>query len=84
MSSLDLNSLKPSKVVDARGTSCPGPLMDTKIAIATIPVGGVLETMSSDEGTMKDIPVWARATGQEFLGVINEPVYDRIFVRRQK
>ena len=84
MSSLDLNSLRPAKVVDARGTSCPGPLMDTKIAIATIPMGGVLETMSSDEGTKNDIPVWARATGQEFLGVINEPGYDRIFVRRLK
>ena len=84
MSSLDLNSLRPAKVVDARGTSCPGPLMDTKIAIATIPMGGILETMSSDEGTKKDIPVWARATGQEFLGVINEPGYDRIFVRRLK
>ena len=84
MSSLDLSGIKANKVVDARGTSCPGPLMDTKIAIATIPLGGILETMSSDEGTRRDIPVWAKATGQEFLGVISEPGYDRIFVRRLK
>jgi TusA-related sulfurtransferase len=84
VSSLDLKTVKVAKVVDARGTSCPGPLLDTKIAVTTIPLGAVVETMSSDEGSKADIPVWARATGQEFLGVINEPGYDRIFVRRLK
>jgi TusA-related sulfurtransferase len=84
MSSANLAEVKADKVVDARGTSCPGPLLDTKIAISTVPVGGVVETMSSDEGSKADIPVWARATGQQFLGVISEPGYDRIFVRRLK
>lgn len=84
MSSLDLSAIKANKVVDARGTSCPGPLLDTKIAITTIPVHGIVETMSSDEGSKADIPVWAKATGQEFLGVVSEPGYDRIFVRRLK
>lgn len=84
MSSLDLSEIRANKVVDARGTSCPGPLLDTKIAITTVPVGGIVETMSSDEGSKADIPVWAKATGQEFLGVISEPGYDGIFVRRLK
>ena len=84
MSSIDLSTVKANKVVDARGTSCPGPLLDTKIAITTIPVGAIVETMSSDEGSKADIPVWAKATGQEFLGVVSEAGYDRIFVRRKK
>lgn len=84
MSSLNLSAIKADKVVDARGTSCPGPLLDTKIAITIIPVGGVVETMSSDEGSKADIPVWAKSTGQEFLGVVSEAGYDRIFVRRRK
>lgn len=84
MSSLDLTTIKADKVVDARGTSCPGPLLDTKIAISTIPVGGIIETMSSDEGSKADIPIWAKSTGQEFLGVVSEAGYDRIFVRRLK
>lgn len=84
MSATNLATLKADKVVDARGTSCPGPLLDTKIAITSVPVGGVVETMSSDEGSKADIPVWARATGQEFLGAISEAGYDRIFVRRLK
>ena len=84
MSSVDLATIKANKVVDARGTSCPGPLLDTKIAISTVPIGGVIETMSSDEGSKADIPVWAKATGQEFLGVVSEAGYDRILVRRLK
>ena len=84
MQSTDLKNLKSDKIVDARGTSCPGPLLETKKAMTSVPVGGVLETLSSDEGTQRDIPVRAKATGQEFRGVINEPVYDRIFVRRLK
>ena len=84
MSSLNLAEIKANKVVDARGTSCPGPLLDTKIAISTVPIGGIVETMSSDEGSKADIPVWAKATGQEYLGVVSEAGYDRIFGRRRK
>ena len=84
MSQPDLKNLKSDKIVDARGTSCPGPLLETKKAMTSVQVGGVLETLSSDEGTQRDIPIWAKATGQEFLGVVNEPGYDRIFVRRLK
>ena len=84
MSATDLSTVKADKVVDARGTSCPGPLLDTKIAITTIPLGGIVETMSSDEGSKADIPVWAKATGQEYLGFVSEAGYDRIFVRRKK
>ena len=82
--SINLAEVKANKVVDARGTSCPGPLLDTKIAMSTVPIGGIIETMSSDEGSKADIPVWAKATGQEFLGAVSEAGYDRIFVRRLK
>ncbi len=83
MQETELRALK-TKVVDARGTSCPGPLLETKKAIVGLPVGGVLETLSSDEGTKADIPMWAKKTGQEFLGILGESGYDRIFVRRLK
>ncbi len=76
--------MKADKVVDARGTSCPGPLLETKKAIATIPVGAVLETISSDAGTKADIPVWSKKMGHEYLGSIEECGYWRIFVRRKK
>jgi tRNA 2-thiouridine synthesizing protein A len=84
MSEEELRKIKPDKVVDARGTSCPGPLLAAKRAISEVPVGGVLEVLSSDPGTKRDLPLWARKMGHEFLGVIEEPGYWRIFVRRKK
>jgi len=80
----ELKKLKVDKVVDARGTSCPGPLLAAKRAITEVPVGGVMEVLSSDPGTKRDLPLWAKKVGHEFLGVLEEPGYWRIFVRRKK
>ena len=52
MNASELNSLEVNKVVDARGTACPGPLLEAKRAMADVPKnGGILEVLSSDEGT---------------------------------
>ena len=52
----ELKSLKADKVVDARGMARPGPLLEAKKAITVVTVGGVMEVLSSDEGTNNDIP----------------------------
>ncbi len=80
----ELRKLKADKVVDARGTSCPGPLLAAKRAIAEVPVGGILEVLSSDPGTKRDLPLWAKKAGHEFLGVLEEPGYWRLFIKRMK
>lgn len=80
----DLKTLKPAKTVDARGTACPGPLLEAKRAMAAVPKNEILEVMSSDKGTNDDIPMWAKKTGHEYLGNIEEPGYWRLFVRRSK
>ncbi len=82
--SVDPNTLKIDKMVDARGTACPGPLLEAKRAIAAVPVGGVLEVMSADSGTAEDIPLWAKKVGHEFLGTVEEAGYWRLFVKRGK
>jgi tRNA 2-thiouridine synthesizing protein A len=82
--SLDLSTLTVNKTVDARGTACPGPLLEAKRAIASIPLGGVMEVLSSDAGTREDIPLWAKKVGHEFLGDAEEPGYWRLFVKRGK
>ena len=84
LSDEELRKLKSDKVVDARGTACPGPLLAAKRAISEVPVGGVLEVWSSDPGTKRDLPLWAQKMGHESLGTIEEPGYSRIFVRRKK
>lgn len=80
----ELKNLKVGKQVDARGTACPGPLLEAKRAMASVPMGGILEILSSDEGTNEDIPLWSKKVGHEYLGNIEEASYWRIFVRKGK
>jgi TusA-related sulfurtransferase len=47
-------------------------------------MGGIMEVLSSDEGTNDDIPLWANKVGHEYLGNISEAGYWRIFVKRNK
>ena len=81
----ELEDLTPDQVVDARGSACPGPLLEAKKGIGSVSVGGVVEIRSSDRGSRADIPVWADNVGHEYLGFLEaEEGYDRIFVRRGK
>jgi TusA-related sulfurtransferase len=83
MNSEELRALNTDMVVDARGTACPGPLLEAKRAMAKVPKGGgVLEVLSSDAGTNEDIPLWANKVKHEYLGNIEEAGYWRLFVRR--
>jgi len=84
MSDLDLNSIQVSATIDARGSACPGPLLEAKKGIGKVKVGEVLEVLSGDAGTRTDIPAWAGKVGHEFLGVLEADGYDRLFVRRKK
>jgi tRNA 2-thiouridine synthesizing protein A len=84
MQAPSLSGLKVDKVVDARGTACPGPLLEAKRAIAEVPMRGIMAVLSSDEGTVTDVPLWAKKVGHEYLGTVAEAGVWRIFVRRMK
>ncbi len=84
MSDVDLTTLQAAKVVDARGSACPGPLLEAKKGIGAIKVGEVLEIWSGDANTKNDIPRWADKVGHDFLGALEAEGYDRLFLRRNK
>ena len=84
MTDFDPSSVQPAKVVDARGSACPGPLLEAKKAIGTVSVGQTIEVLSGDASTKNDIPKWAQKVGHEFLGTATGDGYDRIFVTRRK
>ncbi len=84
MTDTDLSNIQAAKVVDARGSACPGPLLEAKKGIGTVAVGEVLEIWSGDANTKKDIPQWARKVGHEYLGYVEAEGYDRIFIKRLK
>jgi TusA-related sulfurtransferase len=85
MEAEELTQLEAAKVVDARGSACPGPLLEAKKGIGAIKVGEVLEIWSGDERTKQDIPKWSKKVGHDFLGHMTaEGGYDRIFIKRAK
>lgn len=84
MGEIDLNTIEPSNVVDARGVSCPGPLLEAKKGIGNVKVGETLEILSNDPGSRDDIPKWAKKVGHEYHGFLSVDGADRIFVTRKK
>ncbi len=84
MEAAELERIQAAKVVDARGTACPGPLLEAKKAIGTVSVGQTIEVWSGDPSTKNDLPKWAAKVGHEFLGALEADGYDRMFVVRRK
>ena len=80
----DLNQIEAARIVDARGSACPGPLLEAKKGIGTIAVGEILEIWSADANTKNDIPRWCQKVGHEFLGELVADGYDRLFIKRSK
>jgi TusA-related sulfurtransferase len=82
MTQEELLALTITKSVDARGTACPGPLLAAKKAIAEIGPGDIMEILSADEGTRKDIPKWANKKGHEYLGTAEESGFFKIYMKK--
>ncbi len=80
----ELKVTKADTVVDARGTSCPGPILAAKKAIGKVPVGGVMEVMATDSGTLKDLPAWSKKMGHDYLGHFDDAGYLRLFLKKMK
>ena len=80
----ELEALTAAKVIDARGAACPGPLLEAKKGMGTVPVGSLLEIWSTDPGTKSDISAWSGKVGHTFLGTLAADGYDRVFVIRGK
>ncbi|HWI65718.1 MAG TPA: sulfurtransferase TusA family protein [Symbiobacteriaceae bacterium] len=72
------------KVVDARGSHCPGPMMELIRAIKSAAVGETIAVWTSEAGSKKDIPLWCQKAGQEFVGVTQCDGYEEITVKKVK
>ena len=56
-----------TRTVDARGQSCPGPLVTLARALKDAAGGDVFELLATDPGSRSDVPSWATLTGNELL-----------------
>ena len=60
------------KIVDAKNTFCPGPLMELIANMKQAEVGDELVVLSTDEGSANDIPEWINKVGHEVLETSEE------------
>ena len=60
-------TLQTTTQLDARGLSCPMPIVKTAQAIKTIASGELIEVLATDPGSVKDFAAWSRSTGNELV-----------------
>jgi tRNA 2-thiouridine synthesizing protein A len=53
--------------VDARGQSCPGPLVALAKALKVAAAGDLLELLATDPGSRSDVSSWAEISGNELI-----------------
>lgn len=73
-----------NKVIDARGSFCPGPLMELITYMKQASVGDTLELLSTDEGSAADVPEWVAKVGHEMLGSENVDGVWHLKIRKAK
>ena len=65
-----------TKVVDAKGLSCPMPVLLAKRAADEVEAGNVIRIEATDAGSKSDIPSWTNDMGYELLSSETEgPIY---------
>jgi tRNA 2-thiouridine synthesizing protein A len=53
--------------LDARGLLCPMPIVKTAKAMKELAPGQVLKLLSTDRGSVTDVPAWTETTGNELV-----------------
>jgi tRNA 2-thiouridine synthesizing protein A len=71
-----------SITVDARGQSCPGPLVTLHKALKGAERGDLLELLATDPGARSDVPSWAKLSGNELLEADEDDGVLRFVIRK--
>lgn len=75
--------LEIAALVDARGLSCPMPIVRTAQAIRPLAPGAIVEVLATDPGSQRDFVAWCRSTGHELIERGTEGSVHRFVIRRK-
>ncbi len=70
------------RTLDAKGLSCPMPLLRTKKEIDKISSGQVLEILGTDPGSRNDLPGWCERSGHEFMGEKEDSGFYHFYIKK--
>jgi|GraSoiStandDraft_58_1057296.scaffolds.fasta_scaffold497559_2 tRNA 2-thiouridine synthesizing protein A len=68
--------------LDARGISCPMPIVRTSQAMKGLALGDTLEVLATDRGALSDFPAWCETTGNELLDQSQDDGVFRFVLRK--
>jgi tRNA 2-thiouridine synthesizing protein A len=77
-----MSEFTPNRTLDAKGLKCPMPVVKTSKEIKNIEVGGILEVLATDPGSMADITAWTKSTGNELLKTEKDEGVLKFYIRR--
>jgi tRNA 2-thiouridine synthesizing protein A len=78
-----MSVIEITQTVDARGLSCPLPIVRTAQAAKALPSGAVIEVLATDAGSVKDFAAWCKATGNELVEQTVDAGIFRFVIRRK-
>ncbi len=70
------------KTIDATGLLCPMPSVKTALALEQMELGQILEVITDDPVSKRDLPAWAQNTGNELLEIKEEDKAIKIYLRK--
>ena len=74
--------VKGDLTLDAKGLSCPMPLLRTKKEIGKLKSGEILEILGTDPGSRNDLPGWCEKSGHTFLGEREGEGFIHFFIKK--
>jgi rhodanese-related sulfurtransferase/TusA-related sulfurtransferase len=77
-----VTTVQVDRTLDAEGLSCPLPVVRTKKNMDEMNPGEVLEVRATDKGSIADLQGWAKRTGHQYIGLIEENGVLRHFLRK--
>ena len=71
-----------NQLLDAKGLNCPLPILKAKKALKDVPMGGTLEVLATDPGSVADFAAFCRTTGNELLESTEASGVYRFLIKR--
>lgn len=74
--------IQTDRVLECERLSCPMPVVKTKKVMEEMKPGEVLEVRATDKGSVADLQSWAKRTGHQYIGLVEENGIFRHFLRK--
>jgi tRNA 2-thiouridine synthesizing protein A len=78
-----MGRIEPDVVLDTSGLNCPLPIIRIKRAMDTMKRGQILEVISTDPGTVADVPAFLNRLGHELLGTTQKEKSFYFYIKKK-